>query len=186
VILKAESDMSNYTSAPVKLGWSLESRVPTLTVGESLTTTWYAKTRVKVAIDKDHAPTAVTGSVSWVTTFEGYGMVALTSHRLVGIIYDGASMVGEISWTNGAGVVLWSLPFSRCSSVEIVPLGDADGVTLVSAKPAGRATLSGFHSATPHGGAFPIVTAAQVSSLIENSRARVWSRLSDAKTNDGS
>jgi hypothetical protein len=171
-ILKADRNVATYTSFPVKAGWSLDTRTPMLAKDEILHATWYARVIATVAIDKEGGPTAVNGESSWLTTFEGFSLAAVTSHRVIGVVFEGESMIGRVSWQSDAGVVLWSLPLSRCTSVEIHPDGSTTAVTLVSSTPAGRVTMSTFRSAVPREGIFPPIATVDAAAIIQAARGK--------------
>ncbi len=133
-----------YLSESLMFGWSLADGKPRLPRGEELYGLWQADARVKVAVGGDLNPTTPRPGVSWVTVLDGTGLIALSRHRVIGVVVRGDSLLGAFDGSDGAGIALWSLPLRRFSSVSVTAAGHGEGLVLSSAEPAGHVTLTGI------------------------------------------
>ena len=165
-----------YLSQSLALGWSMADGRPRLPLGEELFGIWRASVRVRVAIGNDLNPTAPMQGVSWVTVLDGIGLIALSRHRVIGVVIDGDSLLGVFGGTGNAGIALWCLPLLRMSSVSVTPVGHDDGLVLSSAEPAGQVTLTGMSAIQVDGRQAAGVPPGYVAEMINRARAELsWS-----------
>ena len=165
-----------YLSESLTFGWSLADGKPRLPRGEELFGLWQASARVKVAVGRDLSPTTPGPDVSWVTVLGGTGLIALSRHRVIGVVVRGDSLLGTFDGDGGTGIALWSLPLRRFSSVSVTAVGHGEGLVLSCAEPAGHVTLTGIGTAGTPGRQAAAVPPGHVADLINRARADVPSR----------
>ena len=165
-----------YLSESLMFGWSLADGKPRLPRGEELFGLWQADARVKVAVGRDLNPTTPRPGVSWVTVLDGTGLIALSRHRVIGVVVRGDSLLGTFDGSDGTGIALWSLPLRRFSSVSVTAAGHGEGLVLSSAEPAGHVTLTGIGTAGAPGRQAAAVPPEHVADMINRARADVPSR----------
>ncbi|MGH3234705.1 MAG: hypothetical protein ACRDOH_15915 [Streptosporangiaceae bacterium] len=166
-----------YLSESLAFGWSLVDGKPRLPRGEELFGLWQASARVKVAVGRDLNPTTPRAGVSWVTVLDGTGLIALTRHRVIGVVVRGDSLLGAFDGAGGTGIALWSLPLRRFSSASVTAVGHGEGLILSSAEPAGHVTLTGIGTADVLGRQAAAVPPGHVADMINRARAAVSSRI---------
>jgi hypothetical protein len=165
-----------YLSESLTFGWSLADGKPRLPRGEELFGLWQASARVKVAVGRDLSPTTPRPGVSWVTVLDGTGLIALSRHRVIGVVVRGDSLLGAFDGDGGTGIALWSLPLRRFSSVSVSAVGHGEGLVLSSAEPAGHVTLRGIGTAGMPGRQAAAVPPGHVADMINRARADVPTR----------
>ena len=165
-----------YLSESLTFGWSLADGKPRLPRGEELFGLWQAGARVKVAVGRDLNPTTPRPGVSWVTVLDGTGLIALSRHRVIGVVVRGDSLLGAFDGDGGTGIALWSLPLRRFSSVSVTAVGHGEGLVLSSAEPAGHVTLTGIGTAGMPGRQAAAVPPGHVADMINRARADVPTR----------
>jgi hypothetical protein len=175
VLLQAHPDTLQYESAPLRLGWSLDSAVVSLDDGETLRTSWQCSARLKVAVGKDLRPAQITPGVSWVTVFDGSGLVGVTKSRIVGLVVKGQSLVGDLHWNRDASVAMWSFPLERCISIEQSQSRYGTDVVLVADSPAGRLTLTRFSPVSTDPTKTEVIAGERVARFLDATRIRLQS-----------
>jgi hypothetical protein len=165
-----------YLSESLTFGWSLADGKPRLLRGEELFGLWQAGARVKVAVGRDLNPTTPAPGVSWVTVLDGTGLIALSRHRVIGVVVRGDSLLGAFDGSDGTGIALWSLPLRRFSSVSVTAVGNGQGLVLSSAEPAGHVTLTGIGTADAPGRQGAAVPPEHIADMINRARADVPTR----------
>jgi len=166
-----------YLSESLMFGWSLADGKPRLPRGEELFGLWQADARVKVAAGRDLNPTTPRPGVSWVTVLDGTGLIALSRHRVIGVVIRGDSLIGAFDGSDGTGIALWSLPLRRFSSVSVTAAGHGEELVLSSAEPAGHVTLTGIGTAGAPGRQAAAVPPGHVADMINRARADVPARI---------
>jgi len=166
-----------YLSESLAFGWSLVDGKPRLPRGEELFGLWQASARVKVAAGPDLNPTTPRPGVSWVTVLDGTGLIALSRHRVIGVVVRGDSLLGVFDGGGSTGIALWCLPLRRFSSVSVAAVGHGEGLVLSSAEPAGHVTLTGISTAQAPGRRAVAVPPGHVAEMINRARADVSSRI---------
>jgi len=166
-----------YLSESLMFGWSLADGKPRLPRGEELFGLWQADARVKVAAGRDLNPTTPRPGVSWVTVLDGTGLIALSRHRVIGVVIRGDSLLGAFDGSDGTGIALWSLPLRRFSSVSVTAAGHGEELVLSSAEPAGHVTLTGIGAAGAPGRQAAAVPPEHVADMINRARADVPTRI---------
>jgi hypothetical protein len=162
-----------YLSESLAFGWSLTDGQPRLPRGEEIFGRWQVSARIKVAVGRDLNPAAPGPAVSWVTVLDGTGLIALSRHRLIGVVVGGDSLLGafDAEADAGTGIALWSLPLRRCSSVSVTAVGHGEGLIVSSAEPAGHVTLTDLGAVGGPGSQPAAVPPGQVADLINWARA---------------
>jgi hypothetical protein len=166
-----------YLSESLAFGWSLADGKPRLPRGEELFGLWQAGARVKVAVGRDLNPTTPRPGVSWVTVLDGTGWIALSRHRVIGVVVRGDSLLGAFDGSGGTGIALWTLPLRRFSSVSVTAVGHCEGLVLSSAEPAGHVTLTGIGTVGMPGHQAAAVPPEHVADMINRARADVPARI---------
>lgn len=166
-----------YLSESLALGWSVVDGKPRLPRGEELFGLWQVNARVKVAVGPDLNPTTPRPGVSWVTVLDGTGLIALSRHRVIGVVVRGDSLLGVFDGGGSTGIALWCLPLRRFSSVSVAAVGHGEGLVLSSAEPAGHVTLTGISTAEAPGRRAFAVPPGHVAEMINRARAEVSSRI---------
>ena len=166
-----------YLSESLMFGWSPADGKPRLPRGEELFGLWQADARVKVAVGRDLNPTTPRPGVSWVTVLDGTGLIALSRHRVIGVVVRGDSLLGAFDGSDGTGIALWSLPLRRFSSVSVTAAGHGEGLVLSPVEPAGHVTLTGIGTADAPGRQRAAVPPEHVADMINRARADVPTRI---------
>jgi hypothetical protein len=166
-----------YLSESLMFGWSLADGKPRLPRGEELFGLWQADARVKVAVGRDLNPTTPRPGISWVTVLDGTGLIALSRHRVIGVVVRGDSLLGAFDGSDGTGIALWSLPLRRFSSVSVTAAGHGEGLVLSPAEPAGHVTLSGIGATGGPGRQGAAIPPEHVADMINRARADVPTRI---------